>query len=60
MCISIYKFQLAPLEFEMPEAGRGNKAIEEEVKQINGKRQIEKKCEGKQTKLNRLGRFRKM
>lgn len=60
MCISIYKFQLAHLEFEMPEAGGGKKAIEEKVKQVNGKRQIQKKCEGKQTKLNRLGRCRKM
>jgi len=31
MCISIYKFQLAHLQFEMPEARRGNKAIEDEV-----------------------------
>jgi len=55
MCIFIYKFQLVHLEFEMSEAGGGNKAIEEEVKQIKGKRQIQKKCEGKQTKFNRLG-----
>ena len=38
MCISIYKFQLAHLEFEIPEAGGENKAkCEEEVKQIKGR-----------------------